>query len=39
MLQGSITWCVMRENESALLRAEMRMVRQMCDVMRQQVLR
>jgi len=29
---GSETWPLRRENELALLMAEMRMVRQMCDV-------
>jgi len=32
LLHGSETWPVRRENELALLWAEMRMVRQMCDV-------
>jgi len=32
MLHGSETWCVRRENEVALQRAEMRMVRWMCGV-------
>jgi len=32
MLHGSETWPVRKENEVALQRAEMRMVRWMCDV-------
>jgi len=32
MLHGSETWPVRRENEVALQRAEMRMVRWICDV-------
>ena len=32
MLHGSETWPVRKENEMALLRAEMRMVRWMCNV-------
>jgi len=32
MLHGSETWPVMKENEVALQRAEMRTVRWMCDV-------
>jgi len=32
MLHGSETWPVRKENEVALQRAEMRMVRRMCDV-------
>jgi len=32
LLHGSETWPVRRENELALLTAEMRMVRLMCDV-------
>jgi len=32
MLHGSETWPVRKENEAALQRAEMRMVRWMCDV-------
>jgi len=32
MLHGSETWSVRKENEVALQRAEMRMVRRMCDV-------
>jgi len=32
MLYGSETWPVTKENEVALQRAEMRMVRWMCDV-------
>ena len=32
MLHGSKTWPVRKENEVALHRAEMRMVRLMCDV-------
>ena len=32
MLHGSETWPVRKENEGALQRAEMRMVRWMCDV-------
>jgi len=32
MLHGSETWPMRRENELTLSRAEMRMVRQMCDV-------
>jgi len=32
MLYGSETWPVRKENEVALLQAEMRMVRRMCDV-------
>jgi len=33
MLHGSDTWPVMKENEVALQRAEMRVVRRMCNVM------
>jgi len=33
MLHGSETWPVRKENEVALQRAEMRMVRRMCNVM------
>jgi len=32
MIQGSETWPVRKENEMALQRAEMRMVRWMCNV-------
>jgi len=32
MLHGSKTWSVRKENEVALQRAEMRMVRRMCSV-------
>jgi len=32
MLHGSETWPVRKENEVALQRAEMRMVRRMCNV-------
>jgi len=32
MLHGSETWLVRKENEVALQRAQMRMVRQMCGV-------
>ena len=32
MLHGSVTWPVRKENEVALQRAEMRMVRWMCGV-------
>jgi len=32
MLHGSETWPVRKENEMALQRAEMRMVRRMCGV-------
>jgi len=32
LLHSSETWPVRRENELALLRAEMRMVRQMCGI-------
>jgi len=32
MLHGSLTWPVRKENEVALQRAEMRMVRWMCGV-------
>ena len=32
MLHGSETWSVRKENEVALQRAEMRLVRRMCEV-------
>ena len=32
MLHGSETWCVRKENEVALQRAEMRMARWMCGI-------
>jgi len=32
MLHGSETWPIRKENEIALQRAEMRMVRWMCDI-------
>jgi len=39
MLHGSEIWPVRKENEVALQRAEMRMVRRMCDVKTSKKLR